>query len=79
MRPSRVFGTTTFRLAAVFVAGFAASVAALGILGDSAGPSSVLYLLAALPLAVAALAALLPRPIACPDGTIWSLRAGAER
>ena len=43
-------------------------VAALGPLGDAAGPAAVLYVLAALPLAVAVLAALLPRPAACPDG-----------
>jgi hypothetical protein len=31
--------------------------------------------LAALPLAVAALAAQLPRPAAAPAGTLWGLRA----
>ena len=52
-------------------------VAALGPLGDAAGPAAVLYVLAALPLAVALLAALLPRPAACPEGTLWGLRGGA--
>jgi FSR family fosmidomycin resistance protein-like MFS transporter len=54
-------------------------VAALGLLGDAAGPASVLYVIAALPLAVAALAALLPRPAAAPPGTLWTLRIDAER
>ena len=49
-------------------------MAALGLLGDAAGPAAVLYAIAALPLAVAALAALLPRPAAAPPGTVWSLR-----
>ena len=53
-------------------------VAALGLLGDAAGPSSVLYAIAALPLVVAVLAARLPRPAAAPPGTVWSLRAEAE-
>lgn len=53
-------------------------VAALGLLGDAAGPSSVLYALAALPLVVAVLAARLPRPAAAPPGTVWSLRVDAE-
>ncbi len=50
-------------------------VAALGLLGDATGPSVVLYAIAALPLAVAALAARLPRPAAAPPGTVWTLRA----
>jgi FSR family fosmidomycin resistance protein-like MFS transporter len=50
-------------------------VAALGPLGDAAGPAAVLYVLAVLPLGVAGLSALLPRPSACPAGTVWSLRA----
>jgi len=50
----------------------------LGLLGDAAGPSSVLYALAALPLLVAVLAARLPRPVAAPPGTVWSLRVEAE-
>jgi FSR family fosmidomycin resistance protein-like MFS transporter len=54
-------------------------VAALGLLGDAAGPASVLYVIAALPLVVVVLAALLPRPAAAPPGTVWSLRLGAER
>ena len=37
-------------------------VAALGVLGDAAGPASVLYAIAALPLVAVTLAALLPRP-----------------
>jgi FSR family fosmidomycin resistance protein-like MFS transporter len=52
-------------------------VAALSPLGDAAGPATVLYVLAALPLGVAALAALLPRPAACPPSTIWNLRSAA--
>jgi FSR family fosmidomycin resistance protein-like MFS transporter len=54
-------------------------VAALGPLGDAAGPAAVLYVLAALPLAVAVSAALLPRPAACPEGTLWGLRASGAR
>ena len=54
-------------------------VAALGLLGDAAGPSSVLYAIAALPLAVAVLAARLPRPAAAPPETVWELRVKAER
>ena len=49
-------------------------VAALGLLGDAAGPSSVLYAIAALPLLVTVLAARLPRPAAAPPGTVWGLR-----
>ena len=52
-------------------------VAALGLLGDAAGPSAVLYAIAALPLVVAVLAARLPRPAAAPPGTVWSLRVEA--
>ncbi len=48
-------------------------VALLGLLGDAAGPAVVIYVVAALPLAVAALAALLPRPLAAPPGTVWNL------
>ncbi len=51
---------------------------ALGLLGDSAGPNAVLYVLAALPLAVAALALRLPRPVAAPPETVWSKRVAAE-
>ena len=53
-------------------------VAALGLLGDAMGPSSVLYAIAALPLLVAVLAARLRRPAAAPPGTVWSLRVEAE-
>jgi FSR family fosmidomycin resistance protein-like MFS transporter len=53
-------------------------VAALGLFGDAAGLSSVLYAIAALPLLVAVLAARLPQPAAAPPGTVWSLRAEAE-
>ena len=53
-------------------------VAALGLLGDAAGTSAVLYALAALPVVAAALAWRLPRPAAAPPGTLWSLRAAAE-
>jgi FSR family fosmidomycin resistance protein-like MFS transporter len=49
-------------------------VAALGLLGDAAGPASVLYAIAALPLVAAGLAALLPRPAAAPPGTRWGWR-----
>jgi len=54
-------------------------VAALGLLGDAAGPSSVLYAIAALPVVVAVLASRLPRPAAAPPETVWSLRVEAER
>jgi len=54
-------------------------VAALGVLGDAAGPSTVLYAIAALPLLVVVLAARLPKPVAAPPGTVWSLRVEAER
>ena len=54
-------------------------VAALGLLGDTSGPASVLYAIAAMPLLVAALAALLPRPAAAPPGTVWRLRTAARR
>lgn len=53
-------------------------VAGLGLLGDAAGPSSVLYVLAVLPLAVAALAALLRQPAAAPPGTLWKWRVEAD-
>jgi MFS transporter, FSR family, fosmidomycin resistance protein len=53
-------------------------VALLGQLGDAAGPSAVLYVIALLPLAVAVLAARLPRPAAAPPGTVWSLRVETE-
>ena len=53
-------------------------VAALGLLGDAAGPSAVLYAIAALPLVVAVLASRLPRPAAAPAETVWSLRIEAE-
>jgi FSR family fosmidomycin resistance protein-like MFS transporter len=45
-------------------------VAGLGLLGDAAGPSFVLYVIAVLPLAVAALSARLPQPAAAPPGTL---------
>jgi len=54
-------------------------VAALGLLGDAAGPSSVLYAIAALPVVVAVLASRLPRPAAAPPETVWSLRVEAQR
>jgi MFS transporter, FSR family, fosmidomycin resistance protein len=59
--------------------GFTTAVAgvvlyALGLLGDAAGPTWVLYALGLLPLGVAALALLLPRPAAAPPETRWSLR-----
>jgi FSR family fosmidomycin resistance protein-like MFS transporter len=53
-------------------------VAALGLFGDAAGPSAVLYAIAAMPLLVAVFAARLPRPAAAPPGTVWSLRVEAE-
>jgi MFS transporter, FSR family, fosmidomycin resistance protein len=52
-------------------------VAGLGVLGDSTGLAPVLYVLAVLPLGVAALSALLPKPAAAPPGTVWSMRLGA--
>lgn len=54
-------------------------VAVLGVLADATGLAPVLYVLAALPLAVAALAALLPKPAAAPPGTIWGLRLQSGR
>jgi FSR family fosmidomycin resistance protein-like MFS transporter len=54
-------------------------VAGLGLLGDAFGAATVLYTIAALPLAVAALAAVLPRPAAAPPGTLWNLRLEAEQ
>jgi FSR family fosmidomycin resistance protein-like MFS transporter len=53
-------------------------VAGLGLLGDAAGPSSVLYVIAVLPLAVAVLAAQLPQPAAAPPGTLWGRRVEAD-
>ena len=53
-------------------------VAAQGLVGDAWGPAAVLYTIAALPLVVAAFAALLPKPVAAPPGTIWGLRADVE-
>ena len=50
-------------------------VAALGVLGDAAGPAWVLYALAVMPLAAMMLALVLPQPAAAPPGTLWSLRA----
>ena len=52
-------------------------VAALGLLGDAAGPSPVLYVIAALPLLVAVLGSRLSQPMAAPPGTMWSLRVEA--
>jgi MFS transporter, FSR family, fosmidomycin resistance protein len=54
-------------------------VALLGLLGDAAGPASVLYAIAVLPLMVVALGALLARPAAAPPDTTWSMRIHAER
>jgi FSR family fosmidomycin resistance protein-like MFS transporter len=54
-------------------------VAALGMLGDSAGPGAMLYVLACLPLVVAAVSASLPRPAAAPPETVWSLPAKVGR
>jgi FSR family fosmidomycin resistance protein-like MFS transporter len=54
-------------------------VAALGLLGDAAGTSAVLYAIAALPVVVALIALGLPRPAAAPPGTVWSLRVEAGR
>jgi MFS transporter, FSR family, fosmidomycin resistance protein len=51
-------------------------VAGLGVLGDAAGLAPVLYVIATLPLGVAALSALLPKPAAAPPGTLWHLRTG---
>jgi FSR family fosmidomycin resistance protein-like MFS transporter len=61
--------------------GFTTAVAgvvlySLGLLGDAAGPVWVLYVLGLLPLGVAALALVLPRPAAAPAETRWSLRQG---
>ena len=54
-------------------------VAALGLLGDSAGPAAVLYVIATLPLVVAAVSASLPRPAAAPPETVWNLHAEVRR
>jgi FSR family fosmidomycin resistance protein-like MFS transporter len=48
--------------------------ALLGQLGDARGPAAVIYVTAALPIAVIALAASLPRPAALAAGSRWSLR-----
>ena len=66
-------------LAVGLLNGFCTAVAGLvlyglGLLGDAAGPEWVLYALALLPLGVAVLALLLPRPAAAPAETRWSLR-----
>jgi FSR family fosmidomycin resistance protein-like MFS transporter len=53
-------------------------VLALGLLGDGAGPSAVLYALAALPLLAAVLALRLPRPAAAPPETVWSRQVAPE-
>jgi FSR family fosmidomycin resistance protein-like MFS transporter len=53
-------------------------VAVLGLLGDAAGLSWVLFTIAALPLLVAAFAARLPQPAAAPPGTVWNLRTKTE-
>jgi len=70
-------------LATGLLNGFCTAIAGLvlyglGLLGDYAGPAWVLYTLALLPLGVAALALLLPRPAAAPAETRWSLRPGLE-
>ena len=54
-------------------------VAALGVLGDAAGPAAVLYVVAALPLGVAVLSSLLTKPAAAPPGTIWRFRVQPGR
>jgi len=54
-------------------------VAALALVGDSAGPAAVLYVIAALPLVVAAVSASLPRPAAAPPGTLWGLPVAGRR
>ncbi len=54
-------------------------VAALGLLGDSAGPAAVLYVIAALPLVVAAVSATLPRPAAAPPETLWGRHVEVRR
>jgi len=71
--PSRM-GLATGLMLGISGAAGGLIVAALGLLGDAAGPSSVLYVTAALPLAVAVLASRLPQPTAAPPGTVWSLR-----
>lgn len=74
---------TRMGLATGLMVGFAGGAGGLialglGLLGDSAGPSAVLYVLALLPLAVAALGYRLPRPVAAPPETVWSRRAVTE-
>jgi FSR family fosmidomycin resistance protein-like MFS transporter len=66
-------------LAAGLLNGFTTAVAGLvlyglGVLGDATGPAWPLYALGLLPLGVAVLALLLPRPAAAPAGTRWRLR-----
>lgn len=51
----------------------------LGMLGDAAGTTAVIYTVAVLPLLAAALAFTLPRPLACPVNAAWSLRAATGR
>jgi MFS transporter, FSR family, fosmidomycin resistance protein len=58
--------------------GMGAVVAALlGPLYDATGPSTVLYVVAGMPVLAAALAASLPQPAACSPASIWS-RAARE-
>ena len=76
--PSRM-GLATGLLVGVCGGAGGLIVAGLGVLADVTGLAPVLYVVAALPLAVAALSALLPRPAAAPPGTVWSLRLEAER
>jgi FSR family fosmidomycin resistance protein-like MFS transporter len=54
-------------------------VAALGLLGDRAGPAAVLYAIAALPLFVAAVSVSLRRPVATPPEAVWGLHTELER
>ena len=53
-------------------------VAILGLLGDSAGPAAVLYVIAALPLLVAGLSATLPQGATQPE-EIWKTASAARR
>jgi FSR family fosmidomycin resistance protein-like MFS transporter len=59
--------------ASVGVGGIGAGL--LGQLGDVAGPAAVLYVIAALPLAVIVMGASLPRPAALSPGSRWGVRA----
>lgn len=61
--------------ASVGVGGIGAAL--LGLLGDAAGPATVIYAIAVLPLLILVLAATLPRPAAIHRGSRWGLSGPA--